>query len=62
MPNKYDDVDEEDGDLIGGLEHRLKEAFKMNTEDAELNRFSFAEIVGDHHNTKYMSRATSECT
>ena len=37
LANKYDDVDdEEDGDVIGNLERRLREAFKMDTEDAEL--------------------------
>ena len=37
LANKYDDVDEEeDGDVIGNLEQRLREAFKMDTEDAEL--------------------------
>ena len=40
LANKYDDVDEEeDGDLIGDLEHRLREAFKIGTEDAELKDF-----------------------
>ena len=41
LANKYDDVDEEeDGDLIGDLEQRLCDAFKMNTEEAELAEFS----------------------
>ncbi len=37
LANKYDDVDEEeDGDLLGSLERRLREAFKMETAEAEL--------------------------
>ena len=41
LANKYDDVDEEeDGDLIGDLERRLREAFKMDTEEAELAEFN----------------------
>ena len=41
LANKYDDVDEEeDGDLIGDLERRLREAFKMDTEEAELAGFN----------------------
>ena len=37
LANKYDDVDEEeDENLISELEHRLREAFKMDAEDAEL--------------------------
>lgn len=41
LANKYDDVDEEeDGDLIGDLQRRLREAFKMDTEEAELAEFN----------------------
>ncbi|KHM52693.1 Dynamin family protein [Anaerovibrio lipolyticus DSM 3074] len=41
LANKYDDVDEEeDGDLIGALQRRLREAFKMDTEEAELAEFN----------------------
>lgn len=37
LANKYDDVDEEeDENLISELEHRLREAFKMEAEDSEL--------------------------
>lgn len=43
LANKYGDVDdvdeEEDDDLIGDLEHRLREAFKMDTEEALLKEF-----------------------
>ncbi len=41
LANKYDDVDEEeDGDLIGDLNIRLREAFKMDTDEAELSEIN----------------------
>lgn len=45
LANKYDDVDEEeDGDLIGDLNIRLREAFKMDTEEAELSEINLFPI------------------